>query len=201
MTGHRRCRFQGWFAPALALAAVAGCSSGTGGGCLQTSDCATPGDVCCDLVCTPVDSCMPCGATNDITANWHWEYICLDTLGSPCPVKTENTDVAITQSGGLINVILPPGGDDLAGTLCGDEAWWAETSASGTDNGCWKFDPAFTTFNQRSTADNGTRLCLGVGSKQGTPTPALPDCTALQNLLALGKNQFFQCPPAPPAAP
>jgi hypothetical protein len=167
-----------------------------------TGDCATTGDVCCNLVCTPVDLCATCAnPPADLTGNWHWEYLCIDTLGSPCPVKTESTDVAIAQAGGTIAVTLPPGGDDLAGTLCNDEAWWAETSVDGTDNGCWTFDATFTSFNQRSTADNGTRLCIGVGYKSGSPPLAVPDCTTIQSLFSGGPNSFFVCPPPPPGGP
>jgi len=66
---------------------------------------------------------------------------------------------------------LPDVDDDLAGTPCNDEHWWAETSVSGTDNGCWQFNTSETQFNQRSSADFGDRLCIGVGYEACSAAP------------------------------
>jgi hypothetical protein len=136
----------------------------------------------------------------DVDDDWAWRFVCMDTLGT-CPVRDDTHTITITQVAPSIINATVTSSDDIRGVICNDQILWLETG-TGTDNGCWTLNAGVNQFNQRSTADQGNRLCLGVAARSGTALPTVPDCTDLQALFAAqGAAGFRTCPPAPPAAP
>ena len=178
------------------LAAGIGCdnSKNLSTTCVSSSNCnAAQGYVCCDGQCAQAASCAACASPPmDVTGDWQWEYICKDVSGS-CPVRTVSTTMTIASSGVAVTV-TPAGEDPLGGSVCNDTVSWAEAVVGGSDIGCFTFNAAVDQFNQRSWADNGNRLCAGVGARVGTALPPIPTCADLT-------GNFFVCPAAPPAAP
>ncbi len=193
----------GWLLLLAVLGVSEGCSgSSTGGSCTSNANCQVgTGQVCCSGHCAAAVLCGLCASpTADVDGDWDWRFVCMDASGT-CPVRDDTHTITMTQVATAIIDVTVPNSDDIRGTHCNNEINWAETG-TGTDNGCWVFDPAVDQFNQRSTADQGQRLCLGVAARSGTTLPTVPDCTTLQNLFnAQGAAGFQVCPPAPPAPP
>lgn len=178
------------------LAAGIGCdnSNNSSTTCINSGSCnAAQGYICCDGQCAQAATCATCASPPvDVTGDWQWEYICKASNGS-CPIKTVSTTMAITSSGVAVTM-TPVGEDTLGGSICNDTVPWAEAVVGGSDIGCFTFNAAVNQFNQRSWADNGNRLCAGVGARVGTALPPIPTCADLT-------GNFFVCPAAPPAAP